>query len=283
MRGAPRGVRARARAAISRARVGSPSRRPARGRHTPQAPNAPGLSDARTSEALLVTAAVGARRRRRRALGAALGAFDTLSERRLADARPGAGRAPPRRRSASSPGRSSRSSRRSRSWSVLSLFAADDARSPTRCSPRARCSPCSPASRSARRSRTSARACSSRFTQPLRLGDRVTVGEQTGFVEEMTLIYTTLVTDDGRRVFIPNTPADDDDDRQPHDPRSAPGRRRHASRRARHAGRRAPVEAARGAHRRDRRRRRRPTTTRDVRRVTEIDRRPRRLARRRPV
>ena len=43
------------------------------------------------------------------------------------------------------------------------------------------------------------------FTQPLRLGDRVTVGEQTGFVEEIDLIYTTLVTDDARRVFIPNS------------------------------------------------------------------------------
>jgi small-conductance mechanosensitive channel len=43
------------------------------------------------------------------------------------------------------------------------------------------------------------------FTQPLRLGDRVTVGEHTGFVEEMDLIYTTLVTDDARRVFVPNS------------------------------------------------------------------------------
>ena len=43
------------------------------------------------------------------------------------------------------------------------------------------------------------------FSQPLRLGDRVTVGEHTGFVEEMTLIYTTLVADDARRIFIPNT------------------------------------------------------------------------------
>jgi small-conductance mechanosensitive channel len=43
------------------------------------------------------------------------------------------------------------------------------------------------------------------FSQPLRLGDRVTVGEHTGFVEEMSLIYTTLVTDDARRVFVPNT------------------------------------------------------------------------------
>lgn len=43
------------------------------------------------------------------------------------------------------------------------------------------------------------------FTQPLRLGDRVTVAGETGFVEEMNLIYTTLVTDDARRIFIPNT------------------------------------------------------------------------------
>jgi small conductance mechanosensitive channel len=43
------------------------------------------------------------------------------------------------------------------------------------------------------------------FTQPLRLGDRITVGGETGFVEDMALIYTTLVTDDARRVFVPNT------------------------------------------------------------------------------
>jgi small-conductance mechanosensitive channel len=43
------------------------------------------------------------------------------------------------------------------------------------------------------------------FTQPIRLGDRVTIGDQTGFVEEIHLIYTTLVTDDKRRVFVPNT------------------------------------------------------------------------------
>lgn len=43
------------------------------------------------------------------------------------------------------------------------------------------------------------------FTQPLRLGDRVTVAGETGFVEAMDLIYTTLVTDDARRIFIPNT------------------------------------------------------------------------------
>jgi small-conductance mechanosensitive channel len=43
------------------------------------------------------------------------------------------------------------------------------------------------------------------FTQPIRLGDRVTIGEQTGFVEQINLIYTALVTDDERRIFIPNT------------------------------------------------------------------------------
>src|SRR5262249_35998238 len=42
------------------------------------------------------------------------------------------------------------------------------------------------------------------FTQPVRIGDRVTVGEHTGFVEAIELIYTTLVTDDERRIFIPN-------------------------------------------------------------------------------
>ena len=43
------------------------------------------------------------------------------------------------------------------------------------------------------------------FTQPVRIGDRVTVGEQTGFVEEINTIYTALVTDDEKRVFVPNT------------------------------------------------------------------------------
>ena len=43
------------------------------------------------------------------------------------------------------------------------------------------------------------------FTQPLRLGDRVTIGEQTGFVEQINLIYSVLVSDDERRIFIPNT------------------------------------------------------------------------------
>jgi small-conductance mechanosensitive channel len=43
------------------------------------------------------------------------------------------------------------------------------------------------------------------FTQPVRLGDRVSVGDATGFVDEINLIYTVLVTDDNRRVYVPNT------------------------------------------------------------------------------
>jgi small-conductance mechanosensitive channel len=43
------------------------------------------------------------------------------------------------------------------------------------------------------------------FTQPVRLGDRVSIGDATGFVEEISLIYTVLVTDDNRRVYVPNT------------------------------------------------------------------------------
>ena len=43
------------------------------------------------------------------------------------------------------------------------------------------------------------------FSQPIRLGDRVSVGDSTGFVEEINLIYTVLVTDDNRRIFLPNT------------------------------------------------------------------------------
>jgi small-conductance mechanosensitive channel len=42
------------------------------------------------------------------------------------------------------------------------------------------------------------------ITQPVRLGDRITVGDQTGVVTEVTLSYTTLVTDDDRHVYVPN-------------------------------------------------------------------------------
>ena len=61
------------------------------------------------------------------------------------------------------------------------------------------------------------------FAQPLRLGDRVTVGEHTGFVEEMDLLYTTLVTDEARSRVHPEQPAHLDDDRQPDDPRPPGG------------------------------------------------------------
>jgi small conductance mechanosensitive channel len=42
------------------------------------------------------------------------------------------------------------------------------------------------------------------FTQPMRLGDRVTVGEETGLVDAITLTYTVIRTDDNRRVYYPN-------------------------------------------------------------------------------
>ena len=43
------------------------------------------------------------------------------------------------------------------------------------------------------------------FTQPIRLGDRITVDDYTGIVDEISLSYTALTTDEGRRIFVPNT------------------------------------------------------------------------------
>ncbi len=43
------------------------------------------------------------------------------------------------------------------------------------------------------------------FTQPVRLGDRITIDEHTGIVDEISLSYTALSTDEGRRIFVPNT------------------------------------------------------------------------------
>ena len=43
------------------------------------------------------------------------------------------------------------------------------------------------------------------FTQPVRLGDRITVDEHTGIVEEISLSYTALAADTGRRIFVPNS------------------------------------------------------------------------------
>jgi small conductance mechanosensitive channel len=42
------------------------------------------------------------------------------------------------------------------------------------------------------------------FVQPLRLGDRVRVEDETGQVEEIGLFYTVLKTWDNRRILIPN-------------------------------------------------------------------------------
>ena len=42
------------------------------------------------------------------------------------------------------------------------------------------------------------------LTQPVRLGDRITIGDVTGTATEISLYHTVLITDDGRRVFVPN-------------------------------------------------------------------------------
>lgn len=43
------------------------------------------------------------------------------------------------------------------------------------------------------------------FTQPVRIGDRITVGDVTGSAEEITLIHTVVRTDEGRVAFVPNS------------------------------------------------------------------------------
>ena len=42
------------------------------------------------------------------------------------------------------------------------------------------------------------------FAQPVRLGDRITVGDHTGVVHAISLSYTTLVSDEGPYVYVPN-------------------------------------------------------------------------------
>ena len=42
------------------------------------------------------------------------------------------------------------------------------------------------------------------ITQPIRIGDLVTFGDDTGEVEDVRLTYTYLRSDDGRRIVIPN-------------------------------------------------------------------------------
>jgi small-conductance mechanosensitive channel len=42
------------------------------------------------------------------------------------------------------------------------------------------------------------------FTQPLRLGDEVTIEDASGTVEEIALTYTTISTPSGERFFVPN-------------------------------------------------------------------------------
>ena len=90
-------------------------------------------------------------------------------------------------------------------WTSSSLYDVDVPDRRRRCSPRAPSSRSSPASPSARRSRTSARACSLRSRSRCASATASRSASETGFVEEMNLIYTTLVTDDARRIFVPNT------------------------------------------------------------------------------
>ena len=42
------------------------------------------------------------------------------------------------------------------------------------------------------------------ISQPIRIGDTVTIGEETGRVDDLTLSYTFLDTGDGRMVIVPN-------------------------------------------------------------------------------
>jgi len=42
------------------------------------------------------------------------------------------------------------------------------------------------------------------WSQSVRLGDRVTIADVTGTAVELTLMQTVLLTDEGRRVFVPN-------------------------------------------------------------------------------
>jgi small-conductance mechanosensitive channel len=43
------------------------------------------------------------------------------------------------------------------------------------------------------------------LSQPVRIGDRITVGEVTGTAEEITLIHTIVKTDQGLTAFVPNS------------------------------------------------------------------------------
>jgi small-conductance mechanosensitive channel len=43
------------------------------------------------------------------------------------------------------------------------------------------------------------------LSQSVRLGDRVTIADVTGTAAEITLMHTVLLTDEGRRVFVPNS------------------------------------------------------------------------------
>jgi small conductance mechanosensitive channel len=61
------------------------------------------------------------------------------------------------------------------------------------------------------------------WSQSVRLGDRVTVADVTGTASEISLMQTVLITDEGRRVFVPNSQMASSiiTNRSIHDPRRA--------------------------------------------------------------
>ena len=74
------------------------------------------------------------------------------------------------------------------------------------------------------------------ITQPIRIGDTVTIDDETGRVDDLTLSYTFIDTGDGRLVIVPNETGGHERRRQPLD------RRPHARRRWRRSGcRPAPI------------------------------------------
>jgi small conductance mechanosensitive channel len=43
------------------------------------------------------------------------------------------------------------------------------------------------------------------FSQPVRIGDRVSIGDVTGTTDQINLMHTVLLSDDQRRIYIPNS------------------------------------------------------------------------------
>ena len=198
------------------------------------------------------------RHRHRRARGGLVVVLDAASttryERRLATRDPARRRTPaddvqlPQRLTScivgdrSAPGASSRSSRQHRADRQGAARVERGARAVRR--PGA----------SARRSSNLGSGMLVAFTQPLRLGDRVTIGEQHGLRRgDRPDLHDARHRRRAPRLR-PEHPAHDDDDREPHDPRPAPHRhgrpsrsgsaRRSMTRRRRSSGRRSRSRAS---------------------------------------